>query len=180
MVSNVLRNRFISASEIRSQLKEVRNVKVSLKTVRRMLAERNLKAFRLVRAPQLLPQNRSERLRFAQEHADWTMHQCSNVLFSDETRISLIGPDDRHRVYRRPNERFSPCTIVETVSFQGGSIMLRGGISYEARADLVVLERGVINVLRYLEAILEPHVILFAPFIEMIFFLCKITPAHTS
>ena len=124
MVSNVLQNRFLSASEIRSQLKEVRNVTVSLRTVRRRLVKRNLKDFRPVRAPQLLPQNRRELLRFAREHADWTMHQWSNVLFSDETRISLIGPDGRHRVYRRPNERFFPCTIVETVDFQGGSIML--------------------------------------------------------
>ena len=93
------------------------------------------------------------------------MHQWSNILFSDETRITLIGPNGRPRVYRRPNERYSPCTIVETVSFQGGSIMLWGGISYEARTDLLILKRGAINALRYLEAVLEPHVITFAPFI---------------
>ena len=91
MVSNVLRNRFILASEIRSQIKEIRNITVSLRTIRRRLVERNLKAFRPVRAPQLLPQNRREWLHFAREYADWTMHQWSNVLFSDETRISLIG-----------------------------------------------------------------------------------------
>ena len=94
MVSNVLRNRFISASEIRSQLKEVRTV--SLRTVRRRLVKRNLKDFRPVRTPQLLPQNRRELLRFARDHADWTMHQWSNVLFSDETRISSIYPDGNH------------------------------------------------------------------------------------
>ena len=71
------------------------------------------------------------------------MHQWNNVLFSDETRISLIGPDGRHRVYRRPNERFSPCIKGETVGFQGGSIMLWGGIPYEARMDLVILESAI-------------------------------------
>ena len=70
MMSNVLQNRFISDSEIRSQLKEERNVTVSLKTIRRRLAERNLKAFRPGRAPQLLPLHRRERFRFAREHAD--------------------------------------------------------------------------------------------------------------
>ena len=59
--TNALRNRFIPASEIRSQLKEVRNVTVSLRTVRIMLVERNLKSDR---APQL-PQDRKERDRFA-------------------------------------------------------------------------------------------------------------------
>ena len=52
MVRNVIGNRFISGSEIRSQVNEVRNVTVSF--VRRRLAERNLKAFRPVRAPQKL------------------------------------------------------------------------------------------------------------------------------
>ena len=63
-------------------------------------------------------------------------------------RISLISPNGRHRVYRRPNESFSPCTIVETIGFQGGSIMLWNDISYEAPTDLVILERGAINALR--------------------------------
>ena len=106
----------------------------------------------------------------AASFADWTMHQSSNVLFSDESRISLICPDGHHRVYRRQNERFSPCTIVEMVGFQSGSIMLWGGISYEARTDLV---RGAINALRYLEAVLEPHVIPFAPFIGEDFLLMQ-------
>ena len=62
--------------------------------------------------------------------------QWSNVLFSNETRLSLIGPDS-------PNERFSPCTVVKTVGFQGGSIMLWGGIPYEAHMDLVILESAI-------------------------------------
>ena len=134
MVSNVLRNRFISASEISSQLKEVRNVSVSLRTVRRRLVERNLKAFSHVRAPQRLPQHRRERLRFAREHADWTMHQWSNVFFSDETRISLSVSTSERKV-------FTMCHSGNG-GFQGGSIMLWGGISYEARTDLEILERG--------------------------------------
>ena len=84
--------------------------------------------------------------------------QWSNVLFSNETRLSLIGPDS-------PNERFSPCTIVETVGFQGGSIILWGDISYEGRTDLVILERDAIKALTDLEAVLEPRVIPFATFI---------------
>ena len=69
---------------------------------------------------------------------------------------------------------------METVGFQDRSIMLWGGIFYEARTDLVILERGAINALRYLEGVLESRVISFAPFIEKIFFLCKIMPVHTS
>ena len=84
------------------------------------------------------------------------------------------------RVYRHLNERFSPCTIVGTVGFEIGSIMLWGGISYEVRTDLVILEIGAINALRYLDAVLKPHVIPLHHLLENIFFLCKITSAHMT
>lgn len=165
IVSNVLRNRFSTATEVRTRLFEVRNVSVSERTIRRRLAERNLRAFRPARAPQLLPQHRRARLAFAREYADWTMEEWKNVLFSDESRISLRGPDGRQRVYRRQNERFAPCAIIETVGYQGGSIMVWGGITYEARTDLVVFDRGSVNAQRYVEEVLQDHVVPFAPFI---------------
>lgn len=165
IVSNVLRNRFCTAFEVRSRLFEVRNVSVSERTIRRRLVERDLRNFRPARAPQLLPQHRTARLDFAREYCDWTMEQWKNVLFSDESRIALSGPDGRQRVYRRKNERFAPCAIVETVGYRGGSIMIWGAISYEARTDLVVFDRGSVNAQRYVEEVLQEHVVPFAPFI---------------
>ncbi|CAH1379209.1 unnamed protein product, partial [Tenebrio molitor] len=60
------------------------------------------------------------------------------------------------RVYRRPGERYAQCNIVPTVMFGGGSVMVWGGITLEARTELVVIPRGSI--------ILEPHVMPLAPF----------------
>lgn len=165
IVSNILRNRFRTASETRTQLSDVRNVTVSVRTIRRRLAEHNLKAFRPARVPELLPRHKRARLQFAREYAIWTTEQWKNVLFSDESRITLRGPDGRQRVYRRANERFAPCAIVETVGYQGGSIMVWGAISYEARTDLVIFDRGNLNANRYVVEVLEPHVMPFAPFI---------------
>lgn len=90
---------------------------MSERTIRRRLAERNLRAFRPARAPQLLPQHRRARLAFAREYADWTVAEWKDILFSDESRIALRGPDGRQRVYRRRNERFAPCTVTETVGY---------------------------------------------------------------
>lgn len=165
IVSNVLRNRFATAPTVRSRLFEVRNVSVSVRTIRRRLAERNLTAFRPARVPALTTDHRRARLQFARQFRNWTMGQWKTVLFSDESRVALSGPDGRQRVYRRPGERFAQCTVVETVGYQGGSVMVWGGISYEARTELVVFDRGSVNAQRYVEEILEPHVIPFAPFI---------------
>ena len=51
--------------------------------------------------------------------ADW-----ANVLFVDETRISLRGNDGRAPVYRARGERFNENCVVETEPFGGGSIMM--------------------------------------------------------
>ncbi|CAH2100838.1 unnamed protein product [Euphydryas editha] len=165
VVSDVLRNRFCTATEARTRLFEVRNVSVSERTIRWKLAERNLRAFRPARALQLLPQHRRPRLAFAREYGNWTMEQWKNVLFSNESRIALRGPDGRQRVYRRKKERFTPCAMTETVGYQGGSIMIWGGISYEARTELVIFDRGSVNAQRYVEEVLQDHVITFTTFI---------------
>lgn len=165
LVNNVLRNRFLTAVEARNRLYEVEGNSISERTVRRRLAERGLRPFRPARVPELLPQHRRDRLRFAREHVNWNVEQWKNVLFSDETRVSLRGADGRQRVYRRANERFSSCALVQTVGYQGGSIMLWGGISYEARTEIVIFSRGGITAQRYLEEVLEDHVIPFVPFI---------------
>lgn len=169
IVSNVLRNRFCTATEARTRLFEVRNVNVSERTIRRRLAESNLRAYRPARAPQLLPQHRRARLAFARQYVDWTVEDWKDILFSDESRIALRGPDGRQRVYRRQKERFAPCAISETVAYQGGSIMVWGGISYNARTELVVFDRGSVNAHRYVEEVLADHVIPFAPFISVNF-----------
>lgn len=79
--------------------------------------------------------------------------------------MGLRGPYGRHRVYRRPNERFAPGTVVETRGFQGGSIMFWGGISLRARTDLVFFDRVGINAQIYLQECIEPQVVPFAPVI---------------
>lgn len=75
LVTNVLRNRFTAAVKARNPLREVRNVHVSERTVRRRLGEKALGAFRPCRVPQLLVGHRRERLRFSREHAEWNMCQ---------------------------------------------------------------------------------------------------------
>jgi hypothetical protein len=48
--------------------------------------------------------------------------------------------------------------------FGGGFVMVWGGITLEARTELVVIPRGSIRAVCYIANILEPHVTPFAPF----------------
>jgi hypothetical protein len=85
-------------------------------------------------------------------------------MFSDEPRYCLHSSDRRMRVYRRPGERYAQCNMVPTVMFGGGSVMVWGGITLEARTELVVIPRGSITAVTYIANILEPHVMPLAPF----------------
>lgn len=164
IVLEILRNRFLTAVEIRRRLQIIRGINVSERTVRRRMEEVNLKARRPARGPELLRQHRVARLRFAREHADWTYEQWARVLFTDECRIALRAPDGRERVWRRRGERFLPITTSQTVSYHGGSIMIWGGLSSEARTELVIVDNRL-NAARYVEEILQDHVQPYSGFI---------------
>lgn len=165
----VLRNRRLNAVQVQRSLREERQVVISSDTVRRRLVERNLTPRRAATGPALTVAHRRARLQFAREHRDWTLEQWSNVLFTDETRVSLHGSDRRQRVYRRPGERYSQCCIEETVAYGGGSVMVWGGISLTARTALVFIEptahaRGLTSH-RYITEILADHVVPYAGYI---------------
>jgi transposase len=86
-----LRNRHMTAVEIRNQLERVREVNVNERTVRRRLGEANLGAYRPATGPELLRGHRVSRLLFAQEHLNWNLEQWKSVLFSDESDHQMDG-----------------------------------------------------------------------------------------
>lgn len=165
IVSNTLRDRHSTAVDTRRALQEIREVNVSERTVRRRLNEAGLKSRRPNKGPELLQQHRVERLRFALNHVNWNQEEWTRVLFTDESRFCLRSPDGRERVWRRRGERFAPCTFSPRVSFQGGSVMVWGGISYEARTELVFVDGGSLTAARYIEEVLLEHVVPYAPII---------------
>ena len=72
-----------------------------------------------------------------------------------------MGSDRRVRVWRRQGERYAQACIAERVPFVGGSDMEWGGISFEARTELVFIQNGTLTVHRYLTEVLEDHAVPF-------------------
>lgn len=165
IVSQSLRNRHLTAVQLRNQLEHVRNVAVSERTVRRRLNDANLKSRRPARGPELQRRHRLTRLRFGRDHVQWNDDDWGHVLFSDESRFCLRSPDGRERVWRRIGERYAECTFSPRVSFQGGGVMVWAGISMEGRTDLYIVPRGSLTAERYIEEILQDYVVPYAPFI---------------
>ncbi|EFN66011.1 Transposable element Tc3 transposase, partial [Camponotus floridanus] len=111
-------------------------------------------------------------LNFAIEHQNWDMHDWSRVLFTDESRFCLKVPDGRHRVYRRPGERFAPCTVKARENFYSGSIMVWAGISADAHTDLHFFERNMDSYI-YIEDIIIPYIVPYKEFIGENFLLMQ-------
>ncbi len=63
------------------------------------------------RVPLLSDKNRKRRLQFAQAHQNWTIEDCKNVAWSDESRFLLRYSDDTVRIWRKEHEHRSilPC-----------------------------------------------------------------------
>ena len=70
--------------------------------------------------------NKQKRLKFAQEHVDWTIDPWKSVLWTDESKFELFGSHRRQYVRRKVYERFKPDCIVPTVKHGGGSVMVWG------------------------------------------------------
>ena len=87
--------------------------------------------------------------------------QCWQAfLFTDESRFNLFRTDGRRRVYRRRNERYADCFVIERDRLSGGSVMVWGGIAYGRRTQLHNI-RGNLNAIRYRDEILSPHLVPF-------------------
>ncbi|KAH0817872.1 hypothetical protein GEV33_004919 [Tenebrio molitor] len=161
----ILRNRDTTAVKAQNELQKVQGVAVSERTVRIRLEEDGLSARTLAHCLLLTREHRVARLLIAHEHRNWGIEEWGRILFTDESRFCRRFLDGHQRVWRRTCKRVAQCNFVSGISFGSGSIMVWGGISMEARTELVVVNGGAMTANRYIRDILEPHVVPFAPFI---------------
>ena len=132
-----LRNRFLTASVTPG----THNPRISAQTVRNRLAENNLRARRPYVGIVLTDRHRRDRLHWADRHINRTRQDWRTILFSDESRFALSNSDGRIRVYRRRNERYADCCVLQRDRFGGGaSVMVWAGKSYGYRTQLVVID----------------------------------------
>ena len=75
-----------------------------------------------------------------------------------EHNIRPRRPAIRSRVYRRVGERYADACVIQRQSFDGGSVMVWGGITAHGRTPLVVVA-GNLTGIRYRDEIVQPYVI---------------------
>lgn len=69
------------------------DVDISDRTIRRRLVANNLHGRAARKVPLLSKKNIAARLMFARTCTEWQVERWRNILWSDETKINLLGSD---------------------------------------------------------------------------------------
>ena len=112
-------------------------VHTNVRNVQKLLKKsESLKRKKLQRRPPLTPQHKEARMTFARQRVTWT-EQWQTVLFSDEKRFNLDGPDGWSYYFHdlRKEERY-----LSRRQMGGGGIMVWAGIGYWRKTDLIFIQ----------------------------------------
>ncbi len=99
---------------------------ISEHTTHRTLKQMCYSCRRPHRVPVLSAKNRKRRIQFTEAHQNWTIEDCTNVFWSDESRFLLRHSDGRVRIWRKEHESMDPSCLVSTVQAGGGGVMVWG------------------------------------------------------
>ena len=111
-------------------------IKISKWTVRRrLLASKHFKYSKMKKTLMLKQEHKDKRLEWAKNHMAWTQ-EWSKVIFSDEKKINLDGPDGMkyywHDLRKEPRTFFSR-------NFGGGSLVIWGSFCKSGKSKLAVI-----------------------------------------
>jgi hypothetical protein len=140
----------------------ITNQPLSTQTVCCSLKIAGMRAVVKKKKPLLKKRHRKERMDFALAHQYWTVEDWKKVVWSDETKINMLGSDGRKWAWKKAGEGLSDRLVEGTLKFGGGSLMVWGcmlwdGVGYACKIDgrmdgdlyLKILEEDLQESIRY-------------------------------
>ncbi len=149
-------DRKATVTQITTRYNQAMQNTISEHTTHRTLKQMGYSIRRPHRVPLLSAKNRKRRLQFTQAHQNWTIEDCKNVAWSDESWFLLRHSDRRVRIWRKEHESMDPSCLVSTVQAVGGGVMVWGIFSWHTLGPLVPIEHRL-NTTAYL-SIVADHV----------------------
>ncbi|GFW39639.1 transposable element Tcb1 transposase [Trichonephila clavipes] len=124
--------------DLSRQLSSSTGTTVSRQTVYRRLGHIGLYARRPVRCVPLTAAHCRMRLNWSREHALGIPQHWSCVMFSDESRLSLLSDSHRTLIWISPGTRYHQENTIERHRYVGAGWLVWGGIILGSRTDLHV------------------------------------------
>ncbi|KAI1000236.1 hypothetical protein K3495_g7963 [Podosphaera aphanis] len=137
IVHDVTNETHRTPKQVAAALKEAYSISATPQTVRNVLRQASLKAWKKVKKPALNSRHRKARLKFAQKHKEWTIEDWKRVIWSDETKINRICSDGIQYTWRKPQPGLAGRGIVPTLKFGGGNIMIWGCMAWSGPGPMV-------------------------------------------
>jgi hypothetical protein len=162
LVHCILSGRVDTAPEVNRLLQ----LNVSDQTVRNALRLAGLRARTKAKKPLLHKRHLRARLDFAYTHRNKTLADWERVIWSDETKINLMGSDGRRYCWKTPGEGLSRRTIQTTLKHGGGSTMIWGCMTMKGVGRMCVIE-GIMNAEKYVR-ILDQNLLASARDLSMV------------
>lgn len=131
----------MSTTDTQKYLTETCNVNVSRQTIMRVLQRGGLVARVRSLKPRLTSIHKKNRLNWASAMADVANNFWDGVIFTDESKYNLYGPDGHKQVWRYPGAPTLPEHFRYTVKFGGGSVMVWGAITAYGVGKLVFIDK---------------------------------------
>ena len=124
---------------------------ITPQTVRNILKQDNFCAVEKRKCPLLKKAYRLECLKFARCHENWTVEDWKKILWSDETKISRIGSDERTYTWKKRGEPLSDITTTPTVKHGvGNNLIVWGGIGWNGVWVLTEVQE-IMDIKQYLD-----------------------------
>ncbi|GFT82275.1 transposable element Tcb2 transposase [Trichonephila clavipes] len=162
LVLTVRKHRNMNTTLLQQHLRSATGTAISTQVVRNRLHGVGLYARRPMVCVRLSSRHRCDRREWATEHVNWRRNEWSNVLSSDESHFSVHPDKRRIFIWRDRGSRNNSAFLHESVRFDGGGVLVYGGISIDERTDIYIIRDGPLTFRRYRDEILRLIVVLYA------------------
>lgn len=139
---NARRNPTITATALLRELQNASEARPSIRTVRNRLHEVGLRSRRPLRRVPLTLEHKQNRLAWAQQRENWG-NEWWTTLYSDESRFGLHSDSRQVRVWRTRDTPRHRSFVQEIYPYNGGSVMVWGGIAIGRRTPLYICNRNM-------------------------------------
>jgi len=144
-----------------AQLIEQSGLQFSRSTFTRLLKKYGISNWLAKKRPYLTAQAVKARLKFAQEHKDWTYNDWKKVIFSDECSLERGAGARRVWVFRTPQDKWHKDMIMPYTKGKDITIMIWAAIWGNEASDCIILygddeaTRGGVSARSYLTLLQE-------------------------
>ncbi len=168
LMRRVEENRHASSLQLSKEVESQTGVTISRDTIRRTLQRNGMHGCRPRKKPLLKPRHKKARLEFARAHADKDEDYWDSILWSDETKINVLGTDGFKTLWRLKGEEYKEKCMVPSVKHGGGSVLMWGCMSAAGVGELHFID-GIMNSQMYCSILKEKMLPSLVPLVVMHF-----------